>query len=199
MQPDQEHHPDYNFIMNPGAAPKKRLFSLGGGDKKQKLLMIIIAGGLLMMVLVVVISSFLGGSGNNTDRLVGLAQRQTELARVASLGQKDAVGSDAKNLASTVVLTMTSAKAETSALITKQGRKLNAKTLAAKQDSNTDKTLEAAKQSNRFDETFVSTLQSGLTTYQQELSDLFDATESKTEKSLLQELYNQAAILTATQ
>ena len=198
MQPDQEHKPDYNFIMNPAAGPKKRLFSFGSGDKKQQLLMLVIAGGLLLILLTVVVSLFLGGSASNTDRLVGLAQRQTELARVASLGQKDAVGADAKNLASTVMLSMTSAKNDTSTLISDQGRELDAKTLAAKQSSATDEVLAAAKQANRFDETLVSTLQSGLTTYQQELSDLFDDTDSTTEKALLQELYNQVKVLTAS-
>lgn len=196
MQPNQDHHPDYNFIMNPAPKAKKRLFS--GGDKKQRLLMGIIAGGLAVLVLGILLSSLFGGGSNSNDRLVGLIQRQTELVRVAELGQKDASATDAKNLAVNVKLSMLSAKNATTAALTKNGGKLNSKEVGLLKNTKTDETLAAAKQANRYDETFVSTLQSELTTYQQELSDVFEVAASQAEKALLQDLYNQTKVLTNT-
>lgn len=197
MQPEQGHHPDYNFIMNPEAPHKKRLFS--GGDKKQRRLMMFIAIGTAIIVATLLFSVVFGGSKNSTDKLVKITQQQTEIIRVASLADKQAASTDTKNFASTIRLSLTSAQQETAALIAKQGQKLSAKQLAIGQNSATDTALTQAQQANRFDEVFAATMKTSLTAYQQELIAAYNGSKSKAEKALLQKLYNQTKILNPTQ
>jgi flagellar basal body-associated protein FliL len=189
MQPEQGHHPDYSFIMNPQATRKKGLF--GGGDKKQRLLVSAIIGGVLLLALIILFTVVLGGSKGNTERLVGLAKQQTELVRVAGLADTQATTTDTKNFASTVRVTLTSSEHATVALIAKQGQKVTDKQLATSKNTKTDATLNQAKQANQFDEVLSSTLQTSLVAYQKEVSDLYNASKSKSEKALLQDLYNQ--------
>ena len=196
MQPDQGHPPDFNFIMNPAAPQKKKL--LGGGDNKQRLLITIIAGGLVVLVIGMIIAVIFGGSSNSTDRLVGLAQQQTEIVRVTQLAEDNNASVDTRNMARTVKLSLTSARKQTTALITEQGQKVDAKSLTAKADTNTDDALTAARQANRFDEAFTATIQESLKAYQKELSSIYDASGSDTEKALLQDLYKQTEILVST-
>lgn len=193
MPDDQGHHPSYDFIMNPGAKPKGGLFK--GGDKKQRLLITVIAGGIGLVVVFIVLNLLFGGSGGSTDRLNGLVQQQTELIRVASLGEQDATDDTAKNLAITVELSLTSAKSQTTTTLSKVGGKLNTKLVGAKKDSATDEALAAAKKANRFDDVFVATMKEELTDYQAELKDFFNSTSSNTEKTLLQQLYKDAGVL----
>jgi hypothetical protein len=193
MQPDQGPHPDYDFILNPSKQGKKSLF--GGSSKKQRLLMTIIAGGIGLVLVFIVLGVVFGGGSGSEERLNGLVQQQTELIRVAGLADKDAADANAKNLATTVELSLTSAKTKTTTALTKGGGKLQSKQLGAKKDADTDKALAAAKQANRFDEVFMSTMKTELTDYQSELKDFYDTTDSKSEKALLQQLYKEAGAL----
>lgn len=195
MSPEQSHHPDYNFIMNPASPSKKRL--LGGGSKQR--LLVIIAGGLLLLLVIFMLFSLaFGGRTDNTERLVGLVRQQTELIRIASIGEKQVSNSQIKNFATTARLSLTSSKNELTGLISKQGRKLEAKDLAGPDSNQTDQALTQAQQANRFDETFNQTLAAGLKAYQQEITEAFEASDAKAERAVLQSIYNQAKVLTAT-
>jgi hypothetical protein len=196
MQPDQGHHPDYNFILNPAKPAKKGFFS-GGGDKKQNLLIKLAVGGVSLLIVIILISVIFGGSSMSTDKLTSLAQQQTELIRVAALGEKQAVSADTKNLASTTRLSLTSAGQETVALVAKEGKKLSAKQLAATQNADTDTLLNQALQTNQFDTTFEQTLRKDLQAYQNNIKTTFDGSKSQSEKALLQKLYAQTQTLLA--
>ena len=197
MQPDNGHQPDYNFIMNPAKPRRQGLFG-GGGDKKQRILIVAIVGGVLLLVFMILFNVIFGGSNNNTEKLFNLAKQQNELVRVAQIGEKQAVSSTTKNLATTVDLTLSSGQQATTTLLTKEGKKINAKQLAAGQNTQTDTTLNQATQANHFDEVFTSTMQTQLQSYLTNLSDLYKATKSPEEKALLQNLYNQTKSLVTT-
>ena len=202
VMPPENPSPDYNFIMSGGRPVKKS--ALGGllprgTSTLQRVLIFIIIAGVLITIAALVFSFIFGGKTSNTDKLVGIAAQQTELARVAAIGEKEAVGVDAKNLASTVSLSLISGQQQLLEVIKAQGHKIKPQELSAAKDEKTDQQLTAAGQSNRFDETFTEVMQAGLSNYQKDLNEAYNASSSKTEKQALENLYNQVKLLTKTE
>ncbi len=187
--------PDYDFIMSSGQ-PSKRSLLPKGASKLQRILIFIALVGILVTIGAVIFSLVLGGNNSNTEKLVAISAKQTELARVAAIGEKDAVGTDAKNLASTVSLSLISGQQQLSVVISKQGRKIKPQELNSAKNEKTDKLLTTAGQSNRFDETFIEIMQTGLVDYQKALNDAYNSSSSTDEKQTLENLYNQVKLLT---
>ncbi len=99
----------YDFILNHQGSPKRPL--LGGNSFKQRLL-IVAGGGLLLIIVLMIAFSVLFNKSDSTTGLLGIAQSQTEIARVAELGKLSARSPDTKNFASLTSLSMATAKAE---------------------------------------------------------------------------------------
>lgn len=196
MQPDYEAPSQYDFILSHGEKPK-RSFLPGGNSFKSRVLLVVGGAVVLMLVAFVVMSLFFKGSGQ-TDKLVSLAAQQTEIARIAELGAKNAKSPDTRNFAVTTSLALTSSGQDIKELLKKQGRKLDAKELAAKKNSETDKKLEAAANANRYDEVFLEILNSQLNSYKQAVKELHASSTQKSEKELLNKSYRQAAIILNT-
>jgi flagellar basal body-associated protein FliL len=91
QQPQQPGQNNYDFFMNPEPAPKRKMFGGGGGggnnsDQKQLLTKIIL--GIVALIIILVgftVVARVAGSGNRqqTKKLIGIAQRQQEIARLA--------------------------------------------------------------------------------------------------------------------
>jgi len=197
LMPPQNPNPDYNFIMDNSRPAKKSLIPKGNSLLQRILIFTVLAG--LLITIGVAVFSFIFSGSDNTDKLVNIAAQQTELARVAAIGEKEAVGVDAKNLASTVSLSLISGQQQLVEVIKKQGRKIKPEELNAAKDTKTDQQLTAAGQSNRFDETFTEIMQTGLVNYQKDLNEAYNASNSRTEKLALENLYNQVKLLTKTE
>lgn len=202
MDPNQQPAPpaggfnpgQYDFITNPPKAPKPSLLGSLTGGNKTKLLIMAIAVLTIITILVVVVSSFFGGSSNK-DRLVAIAQQQSELARVAQLGTDSATGTNAKSLAASVQLTMVSDKAALNELLVKNGDKVKEKDLIGTPDSETDTKLTTAQQNGTFDTIFTSTMKELLNDYKNDLSNTFDTSTGQLTKQTLAQAYENATIL----
>lgn len=182
----------FDFIMGSGNQPKRNL--LAGGSQKQR---IIIAAVLAVVVLVIgfVVFSFAGSGKGNTEALVDIAKQQTELIRIAGVGQTKARGNNARALASTAKLALITDQKELLDHLSKNGRKVDEKELVLGKNTKTDEMLTAAEQSGRFDEIFVSELQKQLTTYRQAMKQAYDGSANKTARALLAADYKATALL----
>lgn len=168
--PGQFDSSQFDFIMNP-PQPKKSLF--GSSDPKQRLLIMVAGVGIGLILIILLFSLIFGSGGGAVDKLVPIAQRQTEIIRIAEQGVNNAGGEQAKKLA---VVTSAVIGTDQQALVTymaNNGRKVNNKELALKKNSETDTELESAEQNGRFDDVFTRITLEQLETYQQELQNAF--------------------------
>ena len=187
-QPVQHSHNPYDFIMNPSAPPKKRL--LPTGNSKTSRIAVAAAGGAVLLVIVFLVMSLLNsGSANLKADYLSLAQQQADLIKIADMGVAKSKTQEAKYLASTTKYTMLSAQPATQAAAKKAGVKINSKSLSKGHDSQTEKKLNEASQANRFDEVFIGTLREKLKNYQAKLTEIYNATKSKSQREALSKDY----------
>lgn len=192
MNPEQT---PYDFITDPGNGPgpskKSWLPQLPSGSNKRQRMLII--GGAVTIVLVIfsiMFSLIFGGNDGAKAETLKLAQEHTELMRVADIGIKSARGSDARNLATTVKLTLQSSNEQVVAIANK-GQKVGNKELVLGKDTTTDEALTTALQTNRFDEEFTETIHEEIRDYLRQLKVVYNASDSKKEKETLDEVYRQ--------
>lgn len=192
-----EHHPDYDFIMNPGgsAKPVKNPLVPSGNSMKMRIIVVAV-GAVLLLIAAIVVISLLGSAGKAAKAdLITAAQQQTELIRVSKFGADRARGASAKNLAMTTSLTMQSGQAKLVAAMKKQGVKVSPEELAAGKNTRTDAALTAAEQSNRFDEAFTEQIQKQLVAYQSALKAAHDKASNQQLKQVLAEQFDNADLL----
>lgn len=190
-------HDPYDFIVNPGQPAKKKLLGSGGNSKTGRIL-IVGVGALGLILLVVIVMGIIRGAGSGVkDDYLSLIQQQNELIRIADIGLDKAEGPDAKNMATTAHLTLTSQQPTTLSFAKKTGVKIDAKTLALGRDAKTDALLTKAEQNNKFDAVFMTTLREKLKKYQQTLKKVYDQTSTKTTKDTLSKDFTAIGILAA--
>lgn len=200
MQPDTPPPPQnpYEFIMNSGEQSKKTLLP-GGGNTKQRIMLVGGGGAVLLIVFMVIFSLLMGGNKGNEQVLIGLAQQQTELVRVAAIGVTKAKSPNTQNLAITTQLSVSSAQKDLLTLIKKQKIKLDPKILTQTKNTKTDTQLTAAEQDNRFDETFTLVLQQQLSAYALALKNAFNESTGINTRQALSEAAKNAELLTPKQ
>jgi hypothetical protein len=197
MQPNQPQPPapnPYEFITNPGQAPKKRLFS--GGNSLKTRLLIVGVGIFLALVVITILISVLSSAGRaGTDTLKSMVAQQEELARVADIGVLKAQDGTIKSLALNTKLSVMSQQKQVIAYLETKGVKLNKEELAAKKDTATDQELESAASSNRFDDTFSAELNAQLDAYLSSLKSTYDMAGNETSKKILSDSYISTATI----
>ncbi len=133
------------------------------------------------------------GKGD-TQALITAAKQQQELIRVAEIGINKAKTQDAKNIAITTKLALSSQQAEMQAAIKTAG--LNPKkVLTSSISTETDQALTAAEQNNRFDEEFLKVMSESLIAYQKSVKAAYDGATSKKLKAALTSQFNSANAL----
>ncbi len=143
---------------------------------------IIIIGG-------VVLGNILGSSSDaQKQRLIELAQSQTEIVRVSTAAATKANSSDTKAIAYTNKISVQSALNQTTAQLSKYNVKSDGKLLGQGKNAETDKLLADAASNNRYDETYKKILAEQLSNYQKLLQNTFESS-NRTEKLMI----NQAA------
>jgi hypothetical protein len=193
IAPKHGGHDPYDFILNPGTQPKKRLLPRGNSTKQR--IILVVSGAVVLLMLILIVTSLLSSAGRATKQeWLKLSQQQTELIRVSDIGVDKAEGSSAKNLAITSKLTLESAQADIIGLAKKSGAEVSQKQLEAGQNAETDSKLLAAEQTNQFDSVFVQLLKDNLKEYQDQLKKLYDLSGTKT-KAIISPLYNSVGIL----
>lgn len=186
MPPQSSPNDPYGFILNP-EKPKRRL-PFSGGSFGMKLALVAIVT-ILIIIVGVILGNVLGSSNEaQKQRLIELAQAQTEIVRVSTTASGKLSGTDIRGVAFTNKLSVQSSLNQTTAQLSKYGVKANPKLLGQGKNSETDKLLADASANNRYDETYKKILDEQLDNYQKLLKNSFE-TESKTEKLMI----NQAA------
>lgn len=185
----------YDFIMNPGKAPKKSLLP-GSGGNAMRLLLVVAGVGILLFGGLYVLKSLSSAGGMDKPSMLSVAQDQTELLHLGTLGTQSAVSPDVKNFAFTTKLSFGSIQATFVQYLAKQGYKPSDKDLALKESASTDAALNAALASSTFDPTFTQTMQTELQTYQRDLTTAY-AKAGPNGKKILKADYNSAALILA--
>ena len=183
----------YDFILNEPVKQKKSL--LPSGNSKQQRIIIVAGVGLIVVVLALVLFAAIAGSNSSgRELLISVAQKQTELVRVADRGNKDAREAEAKNLAALTQQTLNS-DLQTTLVIAQKSGKISNKVLVLGKSTKTDQELDAAAQSNRFDEAFLKVIVSDLTDYRKALKAAYSEAKSDKDRAALQVLYKHAGTL----
>lgn len=194
IQPPSVPRNSYDFITNPGVAPKKGILPTGG--TKQSRILLVIGGFLGLIIIGMIIFAVINGlSSSQKEDWLTLAQKQTELIRITDIATAKAQLRDTKNLAATTKASLISSQKTVNSLAKKNGATISSKTLALGKDINTDKQLTSAEQTNQFDATFQVLLKKELGEYQVLVKKLYDSTGSKSTKASLNGIYNNANLL----
>ena len=180
----------YDFLFK--EPPKKSRLTLNLNSTKQRILVVAGGGVVLLVIILIAISLLTSGGKANQALLLSIAQKQTELIRIADLGAQKAHTTATKNLAVTTAASLTT---DQNALLGVMSPKPKAKDLALGKNSNTDKLLTTADQNNQFDEVFVTEIQKELLSYQKLLKQARDSTSNKKTKAILSTEYAHASIL----
>jgi hypothetical protein len=190
----QEQHNPYQFIQDTDHTKKRSLASIG--NSKQSRILIVLGGVFALIIVAVIVMSLISSAANaGKAELLKVAQKQTEIIRVSKLGMERAKGSSAKNLATTVNLSLQSDQSTLVTTLKSAGVKVSAKDLALGKNPKTDVALTNAEQSNKFDEVFTETIQAQLVDYQRSLKSAFDKTDSKKLQQTLSAQFTTAGLL----
>lgn len=181
----------YDFITNPNEQ-KPSKFKLPSGNSKTQRIIIVIGFLVLVIIVFALVSSFLGrGDKAQKEQLTVVVTKQKELIRISEIGVKKARSNEAKNLAITTQLSLTSEQPELKEAL----KGLGVKERANSQSKINDDELTKAEQSNNFDAVFLEMLKADLTDYAKTLQTAYQGTESKNTKTALESQFNNAATL----
>lgn len=185
----------YDFILNP-EQPKASGGVFGPDSSKATKITVVAFGAIVLIILAVIFMNLLTrGSKQATNRLLGIAQEQAEISRVASIGVTNARTAPTKGYANSVKLTIDTSQKDILALLSKRGVKVEAKILNKKQSQKTDKQLEDARLTNRFDDVFSQTVHYQLSSYRSHLESAYKDASSTSEKDVLKKNIASADIL----
>ncbi len=185
--------PNYDFFLNPTAAPKRRLLPTPTSFKQR--LLVTAIGAMVFIILVIVLLSTVFGNHTSVTGLVTIAQEQNELIRVATEGFTNASQQTAKDLAINVELSVTTDQQELLAYLKTVGKTPSTKTLAAAYNANTDSQLNAAQVASNYDLTLSQIFKNELSTYSQTLQQTFASTTLTSQRKLISQDYSAANIL----
>ena len=191
--PGGPHDPnDYDFILNPAAAPKKSLFNFGGSFAMR---LIAILGGLFILVAILaVLINTMSSSGFDKPGMLAIAQDQTEILRLIDVGEKEAKSQALKDFNITAALSLESSQATFVTYLSSNNVTLKSKDLALNADSSTDTQLDTAVSGGTFDTTYTGIMDKQLAEYQADLSAAYKKAGAKG-KAILQAEYNNAKLL----
>ena len=194
---NQGHHPDYNFIMEPGKTPGKSLLpqlNLGGSFMGR--LVIVLGGLVILLVLFAIIKGLLGGGGSNVGAFNTVAQEQQALYHLATAAKQQTGTSQVTQASSnTIAVTMASAQQQLFTYMRANHLKINAKGLNQKVSASQDTQLTSAVDAGTYDSVYVSTMQTTLSSYEQALKQAYNQTSGPVGKALLTDQFNGAELL----
>ena len=201
MQPQQPYYgppqpsgSPYDFIVNPGVAPKRS--RLPGGNSVLARSLLVLGGILVLLVIFIVVKNLLLVDSTNTPLLVAAVSQQQELIHLSSKAVLEpTIEPTTKNFALTTQLTLTSQQQQLLAYLKGQGHKIAPKQLANQVSLATDQQLAAAASASTYDATFRQIMQTDLTTYKQTLQQAFAKTSGDAGRTLINKDYDSAQLL----
>jgi hypothetical protein len=197
----------YDFILNSGPQPIPPKKPMIPGQKikgpalgKKQRILAVLGGLIVLLILFMIFKAIISSSGKSaTNRLVGIAQEQNELMRIADLGYASASSNSSKNLAATTSVTLKTNLQTIKKLVNRHGHTFTAKELGLKTNPKVDAQLEAAKLNNQFDSTFDAVMLSQLTVYRTHLKQAYDATTDGSERQSLANVYKNVDLIIGSQ
>ncbi len=190
QQPQQFNPSQYDFITNPNQ-PKKKLFA--GGSK---LVLIALGLGVFTFVILILALVFGGGAGSDSDQLLRIGRQQSEVLRIAAVGDDKAGQTATKSYAKSIQLTLTSQQIQlTNYLETNENQKVNQSQLAATGNAEADQRLNAAASDGRFDDTFTLVMNESLKKYQSDLQNSFLSLNKEASGQLLAQFYEEIELI----
>lgn len=182
----------YDFIMQEPHKPKHKI--TGGSSLKSRVL-VVVGGAVALIVLAILFFTVIaGGNKGINQKLLELAQEQTEIVRLADIGIEKARSADTKNLATTIKYSVTSSLNDVLAIIKKKSTDKN---LTVTKNSATDQTLDTAATNNNFDAVFTETMATKLKTYQTNIRSIYDTTENQNTRRVMSDAFNSVGVLLA--
>lgn len=171
---DSQDTDPYGFIMNPQKPPRQP-FTLPGDSMGVRIAFA--AGGLIVLIILFSIgSSFLNKSSNlQKQKLLSLAQTQSEIVGVADTASEKINDKDLLYRAATVKVTLESSQQQVISALQKRGKKkIKDKELNVKNPAD-DAALSEGEQNGRYDEAYTQLLQKLLSDYQLKLKAVYDS------------------------
>lgn len=152
-------------------------------------------GATVLLIIIFIIVNLLSSAGKaDTQAVINAAKQQQELIRVADIGIQKARGQQAKNLAITTKLALSSEQDDMQSAVKAAGLDPK-KVLIGSTNAQTDKALTTAEQTNRFDEEFIEIMTDSLKTYQRSVKAAYDGAHSNKLKAALATQYTSANTL----
>lgn len=196
MNPEEQQKPkdqsSYDFILNAQEPPPPSF--MARLNKKHLIIFGAILGAILIIALMIMSTINTQANNEQKDRLVAVAQYQTEIGRIAEIGAEKAEDSTSQTLAEEIKSSMDESLEITQQLLRNRGANLDDVDFQAKENGEIDTQLDDSVESNNFDKTFDEIIKTNLEDYQLVLT----STENKandTEKMVLQEAYNEAVLI----
>lgn len=185
----QKDSPDYEFILK-AEDPQPTHWTARLNRKKLIIFMIIFGFILLMLVLIM---SSLQGQANEAQkqRLIEIAQMQTEISRVAAIGAQGAQKPAVKDRAEAIQKGMDESVKSTLGLLAVRGVSSDDEKLIGDEDTSADEALNSAAEFATFDKTFDKLIDAKIVTYQRALI-VAEKSGNSAEKQQLQAAYDQA-------
>lgn len=195
MDPQQPYQGNnYDFIMNPGQAPKKSLIPKVGGGSFARKLMLILGGAFVLIVGMWFVGNMLGGSGVNSAAIISMTQSEQEISRVAAFGSTSGDG-NIRNAAANITYTIATQQQEWLAFLAERGTKVKEDDLNLKLNETADQRLADARANNTFDVAYKEIMHSYLTDYSTTLSTNFDKSTNEAERALLTNHFGEVKLL----
>lgn len=188
--------PNYDFIVNPGTAPKKQvsLPSFKGTSAIGKVLMVLIILFILMIVFVVIKS--VTAKPSVSAYFVSVAQDQAVLLDIANNAQQQqGTKTITKNSAVTVTATITSAQNSLNTYMGGAHIKVSDKVRALKIKASTDTALTDAAATGSYDAAYKTAIDAALAIYLQDLKTAYTHTTGPKGRAELTAEYNSAQLL----
>ena len=184
----------YDFIVNPGAAPRRN--RLPGGGSVVGRVIIVLGGVLVVFILFVVVKNLLVVDTTNTALLIEVAGQQQELIHLSNKATTaPLLEGNTNNFALTAQLALTSQQQQLLVYLKANGHKLVAKQLNLQISAATDQQLTASIAASTYDATFRQVMQTKLTTYGQTLQQAYAKTTGPAGRKLLKNEYATAELL----
>jgi hypothetical protein len=188
----------YDFILKGNQKPKKSL--LPSGSSRKNRIILVAGGGLALLFLLIIIMTVISSnSSKSTKGLIEIAQSQTEITRISTNGSNLSRNTTVKGFSESVNLTISTGLIETTKYMSSHGNKVKTKTLSLTKSAQTDAALKSASESGRYDDELLKTLEKELSDYKVLIGQTYKQATIKSQKTLLQNLFDQVVNLTKNQ
>ena len=185
---------DYDFIVNPTAAPRRSLLV---GTSVTSRLLIALAGFFMLLILFVGAKNILTSGSGNSAALIKVVNQQQELITItkAATNGSQPLSSSSSAVAITTQVSLTSAQSQLLAYLKTNGQKVSKDQLVYVGGSAITAQLAAATSAGTYDLTLQQVLRNQLVDYQSSLKQAYGKTTGSRGRELLQQEYDGATIL----